>query len=423
MRKFEKVVMFMSLTLLVLGLAFGAGFVFRQSSAWLQSDIRALSDQIKVYRRFGHWGRPFEFMDSDAAEDEPRARLVQPDLAMPGYRAFLGYDRDLSSYSVRLFDTNAEQIHVWPVDYHAFLPDSPAPIGANAHGMQIFPDGSLAVVFEAGGTAMIRMDACGEPMWITEGFFHHSITPGDDGLLWSWLNRSAGLGHREGIVAVNPDTGAIEREIPLEDVAKAFERNAINMAIAGGFTFQQRGPYPRGVIHDIFHTNDVEPLSAAMADAFPQFEAGDLLLSLRNLNYVAVLDPDTLELKWGQHGPWIRQHDPDFTAAGRIEVYNNNTGRGRSSITSIDPQTGDTQALFATGENPYYSGPQGKQQQLANGNYLILVADEGRAIELSSDGQKVFEYKNMVRDGVSGRMFNSQWLPEDFFDTVPSCSQ
>lgn len=422
MRMLEKAVMYGSLAILLLGLSFGAGFVFRQSSTWLQSDIRALWDQIKVYRRFGQWGRPFEFMYSSAAEGEPRAQLVQPDLAMPGYRAFLGYDSDLGSYSVRLFDADAQQIHVWPVDYHAFLPDSSAPVGANAHGMEIFPDGSLAVVFEAGGQAMVRMDACGDPMWITEGFFHHSIHPGDDGLLWSWLNRSAGLGHREGVVAVNPDTGAIEREIPLEEVANALDRNAIDLSVTEGFTFQRRAPYPRGVIHDVFHANDVEPLSASMAEAFPQFEAGDLLISLRNLNYVGVLDPDTLELKWGQHGPWIRQHDPDFTAEGRIEVYNNNTGRGRSSITSIDPQTGETVALFASGENPYYSGPQGKQQVLPNGNYLILVADEGRAIELSSDGKLVFEYKNMVRDGVSGRMFNSQWLPADFFDTLPGCS-
>ncbi len=428
MRSFEKAIMLTSLCLLVLSVTFAAGFAFRQSGLWLGSDLRTLVDQAKLYRHWGVWGRPGQFMRATVEADDPRARILQPGGFLPGYRALMLYDSDLGTYSVRLLDAQAQLVHTWRLDYDALFPDAGQPSGVNPHGMEVFRDGSIAANFMADAQGLVRIDACSLPVWRADGYFHHSIHHGDNGALWTWRmsGRTGGapgiIRNQDHISLLDADTGTVVREIALLDLAPISEANADALAVPGQTDLSGNRGYPRGVSDDIFHANDVEPLTAAMADAFPQFEAGDLLLSLRNLNYVAVLDPDTLELKWGQHGPWIRQHDPDFTAAGRIEVYNNNTGRGRSSITSVDPLTGETEALFATGENPFYSGPQGKQQKLPNGNYLIVVPDEGRILELTPAGQLVFEYNNIVRGGVNGRVFNAQWLPSDFFDTLPSCA-
>lgn len=428
MRLSEKTTMYASLGLLVLSLAFATGFVFRQSGLWLGSELRTLVEQVKLYRQRGVWGRPGQFMGAVVDADDPRAQIHQPDAFLRGYRALMLYDSDLGHYSVRLLDPQAQQIHTWTLDYAALFPDANQPIGVNPHGMEVFADGSIAANFMADAIGLVRIDACSIPIWRADGFYHHSIHHGESGALWTW-RMSGKPGQTSGIIRnqdhislLDVDTGTVVREIALLDLAAVSLANADALAVPDGVDLSGNGRYPKGVSNDIFHANDVEPLSVAMADAFPQFEAGDLLISLRNLNYVGVLDPDTLELKWGQHGPWIRQHDPDFTADGRIEVYNNNTGRGRSSIISMDPQTGQTEALFAEGMHAYYSGPQGKQQKLPNGNYLIVVPDEGRVLELSADGELVFEYNNIVRDGVNGRVFNAQWLPEDFFATVPSCS-
>ena len=54
--------------------------------------------------------------------------------------------------------------------------------------------------------------------------------------------------------------------------------------------------------HDPTHLNNVEPLPRAMAAAFPQFAPGDLLVSLRNVNTIAVIDPHTKRLKWSMTG-------------------------------------------------------------------------------------------------------------------------
>ncbi len=47
-----------------------------------------------------------------------------------------------------------------------------------------------------------------------------------------------------------------------------------------------------------WHANDAEPLPKEYADAFPQFDAGDLLISFRNINLVFVASPTTGEIKW-----------------------------------------------------------------------------------------------------------------------------
>ena len=87
---------------------------------------------------------------------------------------------------------------------------------------------------------------------------------------------------------------------------------------------------------DPFHANDVEALKLSMAEAFEGagFVAGDLLISLRELNLVGVIDPRTQVFRWFRHGPWFKQHDPDFQADGTITVDDNRIGLGASSVST-----------------------------------------------------------------------------------------
>lgn len=60
-----------------------------------------------------------------------------------------------------------------------------------------------------------------------------------------------------------------------------------------------------------------------MADSYPLFEAGDLLISMRNLDLVLVLDPEARTIRWHREDPWIQQHDPDFVRFGGIGILEN----------------------------------------------------------------------------------------------------
>ena len=167
---------------------------------------------------------------------------------------------------------------------------------------------------------------------------------------------------------------------------------------------------------DPFHANDVEILGPDLADAFPMFEAGDIMISLRTPNLVAVLDPESLKVKWWQHGPWHRQHDPDFQPDGTITVFDNRLDFGHSQIVRIDPKTREWTRLFrGSDEIPFYTRTRGQHQVLANGSLLLTSTNSGRALEISPDGKLVWEFQNVFDERRNALVKMAMLVPEDFF--------
>ena len=334
---------------------------------------------------------------------------------MPGYILIAGLsdDQDTSVFAVRLMDTNGDEVHRWPINYENFDPDTP-PQNVMLHGMEVFEDGSLIVTFDV-GNAIARVDACGQTMWSVRGGFHHSISRDGAGAIWTWRG--------EDMVRLDAATGDQTFSLNLRDdviAAKGGDQRAI-------FDMRVRMPDDADgqitYLHDPFHPNDVEVLRPGMADAFPAFEAGDLLFSLRELNLVAVVDPRTGILKWWQHGPWFKQHDPDFEPDGTITVFDNATGRMQSRILQIDPQDRRATVVFeGTEDDPFYTWRRGKHQMLSNGNLLLTEAEHGRALEVSADGHVVWTH-DMVWDADSNLIITeARHVPEGFFTNgIPSC--
>ena len=151
---------------------------------------------------------------------------------------------------------------------------------------------------------------------------------------------------------------------------------------------------------DVTHLNDIEPLPSSMADAYPLFEGGDLAVSLKALDLVFVVDPDTRRVKWHASHPFIAQHDPDFVGGGWIGVFDNNsdgTARGTvlggSRIVMVQPHTDSVTVRFPTSRSePLYTTYRGKWQQLENGNMLLTEAIAGRVVEVAADGRTVWEW-------------------------------
>jgi hypothetical protein len=341
-------------------------------------------------------------------------RVHRPEAVTPGYVLIAGLspDQSRSAFEVGLYDAAGRLLHRWPVDYAGLDPEGPKPLNVMLHGLEVFEDGSLAVTFDA-GNVIARIDACGEPLWITPGGFHHAISADGAGGLWAWRD--------ETLVRLDAGTGAETRGLDLrEDILPAGGGQEGVLSIR---SFIDGPDQPLRYDPDAFHTNDVEPLAPEMAAAFPGFEAGDLLVSLRELNLVAVVDPDDGRIRWSRHGPWLKQHDPDFQPDGTITVFDNRSGSGASRIMRVDPRSDIVDVLFAGSQAaPFYSWRRGKHQLLPGGHILVTETEAGRVFEVAADGGIVWE-RDMGWDADRNLVVTeARHLPPDFFPGgTPSC--
>jgi Arylsulfotransferase (ASST) len=305
-----------------------------------------------------------------------------------------------------LYTPDGKELHYWPVDYNVLDPDGPDPENVMLHGIVVFRDGTIIVSFDE-GRILAKIDACGNVIWKNRGWYHHAVSKSYDGTVWAlkWVSDTDTLDQ------VNADTGELIQRISLmDDIILPHHRQAL-------FLMKYKESEDKLITPvDPFHTNDIEILSPELAPAFPAFEAGDLLISLRQVNLVAVVSAEDHDLKWWSTGPWYRQHDPDFLPDGTISVFDNNMSFGASRILDINPQTGELKTLFEGSESlPFYSWRRGQQEMQENGNLLITEAEKGHVFEVDKAGELVWEYNNIYDETRNGIVTRAMVLPEDFF--------
>ena len=409
-----------SLGALGVGAVFGAGVYFANEKIWPYKPIDRAFDALGAAIEFGAFAP--QYAVGKAPENASREVWTThaPESLAPGYRAIMGYFGDEADFGVRLFDEAGEEVHRRVLNYHVQDPDGPTGGSEAPHAFHFLPDGSVLVNTDK-GDLMTRYDACGEPMWTREGTFHHSFAPDPRGGVWTWLGETSAFDQYQYLVRFDPETGETLEKIGLvEDIIDASPEQRLIFTVVPGEQIKHQQGY-RG-IPDTFHPNDLEVLSPEMAGAFPGFEAGDLLLSFRNINLVAVLDPATRALRWWSHGPWIEQHDPDFLPSGEISVFNNNREgwRRTSSIVAIDPQTRAVRDVPVAPDYRFYTQYMGKHGYLADGTLQVVVPFEGRALEFDADGALVLEINNVFGDEHNAFLSDYALLAPDFFDTDPA---
>ena len=253
---------------------------------------------------------------------------------------------------------------------------------------------------------------------------HHSVEPSHDGSFWVPAYRS--------ILTVSPFpmlTPPYKEDYILKvapDGKILAEMSVLKLLFDNGLRAQLFANGDNGSVirrADLTHLNDVEELSPQMAARFPRFAAGDLLLSLRNMNLLLVVDPATWRVKWHQTGPWMDQHDPDFLPNGRISVFSNNndgTEAGSptegSTIIEVDPASGESRVRYGgRPDQRFYTSYRGKQQALPNGNLLIVEAHAGRVIEVAPDGGVVWEFLNRYDDTYAALVIDAIRYPPGYF--------
>jgi hypothetical protein len=144
--------------------------------------------------------------------------------------------------------------------------------------------------------------------------------------------------------------------------------------------------------NDVLHSNSVKVLSRARALKFPLFQAGQVLLSLRTLNAIAVLDRQKRSVVWAARGIWQVQHDAEFLDNGHLLLYDNFGAQKQTRILEYDPQTQAIPWSYSNeNSNSFHAVFRGMKQRLRNGNTLIVDPDDRRLLEVTSDKKLVWE--------------------------------
>ncbi len=87
---------------------------------------------------------------------------------------------------------------------------------------------------------------------------------------------------------------------------------------------------------DALHLNDARVLDEKKASFFENGKKGDILISLRHVNMLALIDKDTHDIKWYVQGLFSHQHSPRVTDRGTILVFDNYFKKNSSRIVEID---------------------------------------------------------------------------------------
>ncbi|MFO0388891.1 MAG: arylsulfotransferase family protein [Alphaproteobacteria bacterium] len=147
-----------------------------------------------------------------------------------------------------------------------------------------------------------------------------------------------------------------------------------------------------------FHTNSIMALEPEIAEVFPQFKSGQVLISLRNSGILAVVDLNTKKVVWAVSGHWKMQHDAKFLPTGNIGLFDNQgfyyNGKDYSRALIIDPLT--TKPIwYYTGQDTksIYSEFHGRIQYLPNGNLLITSSLQRYIVEVTPDKNIAWEYR------------------------------
>lgn len=315
-----------------------------------------------------------------------------------------GYNLIFSGHGteVTLMDMEGRVVHRWSMSYAEARrrePALPRPVPGPPWSFRrgyLYRDGHLLAIY--GGFGVIKLDRDSRLVWAFNKPAHHDLFVDPEGQIHV-LTRRARVVKRinetepvllDYLSVLSPD-GQLVRETAL---LEAFERSE-----------HRRFLEPMKRKGDIFHTNTVEVLDGRHAERSPVFSRGNVLISVRQLDVVAILDPDQRKIVWAASRGWRRQHDPLLLESGNMLVFDNLGDGGKSRVIEFDPLTGEVAWTYDNREGRVLSTDEcGAVHRLPNGNTLIVESLNGRAIEVTRDKRIVWEYYNPHRAGAQGKL-------------------
>jgi len=293
-------------------------------------------------------------------------------------------------------DMDGRVLHRWHKDYRVVWQGTPF-VAQNLEQaralfwkrVHLYPNGDLVAMWE--GTGLVKLDRNSKILWTYADPVHHDLDVDPEGNILVLLKRAhmvpsfdAKKPVLEDQVAVVSPTGERLRGVSI-----------LEALLASPYAPLLR--FHRPDDGDILHTNTLDLLDATEAKAIPGAHIGDVLVALRSLDFVGVLSLSRKTFVWGLAGVWRQPHEPVLLDNGHLLIFDNfgfrSEDRNYSRALELDPITHQI-AWFWAGPPRFLSKICGLVQRLKNGNTLVTVSTEGRALEVTPAGKVVWEFLN-----------------------------
>lgn len=349
------------------------------------------------------------------------------------------------SDNVVLLDMHGNEAYRWDASFGkvrqqlskvpSWLPDHFVYI-RRAHA---YPNGDLLTLYETtantpSGCGLARFDRTGKVLWTLDESAHHDYCLDQSGRIFvltqqvrrlteqdtnqAWLRKMPLI---EDTLTIVSSDGQTEKTFSLLKALLASDYFLLHSCHLDSYG-------------DITHNNTVDLVGPGFAARHEGVSPGDLMVCLRNLNLVAVVNPESEELVWATTGPWNHPHDPDPLENGNLLIFDNLLVRGQTTgagVIEFDPlERKIVRTYDGDSRGRFHSDIRACQQLLANGNLLITESDRGRLIEIDPAGETVWEFVNPVRGGnhgelipvvCGGRRYDRQQLP--FLQSNPTLAR
>lgn len=354
--------------------------------------------------------------------------------------------------------------------------------------LELTPNGDLLVI---SGETLLKLDWDSNVVWRNDDYFHHEVHQSSSGDIYALASKPIYLDGREltivdnHIVALTADgketlrlslydilsgddetAPRLQKEVDkgfdivasgaetLEEWNKGKEPGTISIGdringflehhlpadapktlksrIIALFADKNGDPTAKLHLHDMMPFGALDPIHANSVFVLPASEAGlwqegDFLVSIRELDLLAIINPETKKIVWQWYGPQGEtMHHATLLANGNFLVFENGAASKRSRVLEIDPAKKEVVWSYPTNGAPKFFSPiLAGAQRLPNGNTLIADATNGHALEVTADGAIVWEYYNEAygtppsRDAIYRMERILPPLSEDLLSKIP----
>lgn len=407
-----------------MGVSAGYGFLVRRDHLFPYHLVKGIQLKMESAPRSMRWQR---------ARQDPNGPPASPDTVhqLANLPYLRGYQTATAGNTIRTFDRSAvadglnlftsghapvailmdmdgKVVKTWNADAKIAFPG--VDLGNKEHDRflrraHLFPDGSILALFDEIG--LVHLDSASRVLWAWPARVHHDLDVAPDGRIWILFREQRkieGVRHKDAVwedflVELTPE-GKFVRRISL---VEAFRHSPYGPLLSS---------VPPGP--DIFHTNSVQILDGTLSDRLAGFRKGNLLVSVKNLNTIAVVDPDAGAVTWALSGQWFAQHCARLLPNGHLMLFDNlGTMRAASRALEVDPLS--QQILWSFGGRKgeeLMSATSGFVERLANGNTLITESNFGRVVEVTPDDRVVWEFVNPNRTGAKNELVGTVYFME-----------